>query len=73
MQAPSTLLTSIWFDGAKEYLKDTVTDISADKATHSEVSSKIAQNGDYYAVIRILDKDSKVVASATTAVKGFAF
>ncbi len=60
-------------DGAKEYLKDTVTDISADKATHSEVSSKIAQNGDYYAVIRILDKDSKVVASATTAVKGFAF
>ena len=60
-------------DGAKEYLKDTVTDISADKATHSEVSSKIAQNGDYYAVIRILDKDGKVVASATTAVKGFAF
>lgn len=32
-----------------------------------------AQNGDYYAVIRILDKDGKVVASATTAVKGFAF
>ena len=60
-------------DGAKEYLKDTVTDISANNDTHSEVSSKIAQNGDYYAVIRILDKDGKVVASATTAVKGFAF
>ena len=60
-------------DGAKEYLKDTVTDTCANLDNHSEVSSVIAQNGDYYAVIRILDKDGKVVASATTAVKGFAF
>ena len=60
-------------DGTKEYLKDSVTGVSGDKEDHSEISSAIAQNGDYYAVIRILDKDGKVVASATTAVKGFAF
>ena len=60
-------------DGTKEYLKDSVTGVSGDKDDHSEISSAIAQNGDYYAVIRILDKDGKVVASATTAVKGFAF
>ena len=60
-------------DGAKEYLKDSVTGKSGDKNDHSETSSNIAQNGDYYAVIRILDADGKVVASATTTVKGFAF
>ena len=60
-------------DGTKEYLKDSVTGVSGNKDDHSEISSAIAQNGDYYAVIRILDKDGKVVASATTAVKGFAF
>ena len=60
-------------DGTKEYLKDSVTGVSGDKNDHSETSSDIAQNGDYYAVIRILDADGKVVASATTTVKGFAF
>ena len=52
------------------HIKDNTT---GNKDDHSEISSAIAQNGDYYAVIRILDKDGKVVASATTAVKGFAF
>ena len=60
-------------DGTKEYLKDSVTGVSGNKDDRSEISSAIARNGDYYAVIRILDKDGKVVASATTAVKGFAF
>ena len=60
-------------DGTKEYLKDSVTGVSGNKDDHSETSSAIAQNGDYYAVIRILGADGKVVASATTSVKGFAF
>ena len=60
-------------DGGKAYLKDTATGTCSSLADHSQDSaSEIKQNGDYYAVIEIIDK-GEVVATAQTAVASFAF
>ena len=57
----------------KSYEKDTVTDTVGAGENHSVTTkATINQTGDYYAVIDIV-ADGKVVASATTSVKGFAF
>ena len=60
-------------DGGKAYLKDTATGTCTSSTTHSQSStSEIKQNGDYYAVIEIVD-NGEIVASAVTAVASFAF
>ncbi len=58
----------------KSYLKDTATGTCSSAADHSQSSSStINQNGDYYAVITVLDADGKVIDKATTNTDSFAF
>ena len=61
-------------EDGKSYLKDTATGTCSSAADHSQSSSStINQNGDYYAVITVLDADGKVIDKATTNTDSFAF
>ena len=61
-------------EDGKSYLKDTATGTCSNLKEHTQTSSTaIAQNGDYYAVISVLDTEGKVIDTITTDVVSFAF